>query len=143
MPAQRGTIGECHPVADMAVVGDVGIGHVEAVVTDACFAAALQRATVHGDILADHVARADDQPCGLVGIAGVLRCASKCRERMDVAVRANGCVSFDNDMRTQPHVVADDGIGANHAEGADVDPVADLGGGIDHRGLVNCRHCGW
>ncbi len=61
MTAEGGVVGHDDVVADDAVVRDVDGHHEEVVVADPGNAAAVAGAGVHGDVLADAVARADDE----------------------------------------------------------------------------------
>ena len=73
MTRKRHVVDEDDAVADAAVMGDVDAGHEQAVIADAGDAAATFGAGIHGDMLADAVARADHQPRALAPDVEVLR----------------------------------------------------------------------
>ena len=102
MAAQGGRIGHHHVVADDAVVADVNAHHEEPVRTDGCDPASHGRAAVHGHLLADKVARPDDQFGRLALMAGVLRGRAQHREGVNHAALAKLRRPFNDHVRGDP-----------------------------------------
>ena len=73
MPARGGAVAEENPVADEAVVSDVGVCHEDVVVPDRRQAAPAAGSAVHGHALAEDVAVADQQPRMLAAELEILR----------------------------------------------------------------------
>ena len=145
MAAERRVVGEHHVVAHHAVVGHVAGHHEQAIVAHPCHAAAGHGAGIHGHVLANGVAGADDQAGRLALVGQVLGRATQACKRMDVAAFADLGSALDVDVGGQAHVVGQAHVRADDAVGADLDTVAQLrlridqGGGVDRghvRGLI-------
>lgn len=137
MPREGGVVGHDHPVADDAVMGDMGGHHEEVVVAHHRAPAAALGAGAHGGVLADRVARADMQLGGLAAILQVLRHLADGGEGEDLRLRADRCNPVDGDMAVEHHAFGqrdpwpDDAIGADPAPGPDLRAFLDDGGGVD------------
>src|SRR6185503_3013668 len=70
--AERGMRPEDGPAPDVAVVGDVHVGHEQIVVFDRRLTAAASRAPVDGDELAEDIAAPDSQGGGFALVLQVL-----------------------------------------------------------------------
>ena len=139
---QHGVVGQDHLVAEPAVVGDEGVGHQQAMVADGRLVIGLQR-PMHGDVLANGVAGADDDGAGMLGHVDVLRQAaqhvpSETRQFSPKRGAAlNRHVAFQDTPAADPHPRF------NHAKRTDLDPVAqggfraDQGQGVDRRGRLD------
>ena len=69
----------------------------------------------------------------------VLRGAADHRERMDLALLADGRVTVDDDVREQFRVAADLDVFADQAIGADLDTAADARGRMDDGGRMDVQ----
>src|SRR5437588_4088721 len=98
---ERGRVRHDDVTANLAIVGDVGIGHDQVVVANPGASPALYRAAVDGDKLADLVMVADLQPCRFARVGDVLRRQANRSEREKAVVRANFGGPSDRKLRTQ------------------------------------------
>ena len=138
-PPEGCGIGQNDVVADDAIVRDVSVGHHQRVAADASHPAALDRAPVDGDKLANLVVVADLEPRGFAGVGDVLRRHADRAEGKEAIVRADFRRSFDGDVRNQMAAFAQFDLRPNHAIGADLAGGMDLGAGIDDgRGMNLC-----
>ena len=139
MPRDGDVVDEDHAVADPAVMGDVAAGHEETVVALLRQPAAAGGTGVHGDVFADAVAGADHQPRVLARVFQVLRRLANAGEGIEGRAGADLGVAHDDDMGLEHHPVAQPHAGADVAEGADADALAqgcprlDDGRGVDER----------
>jgi hypothetical protein len=134
--AEGRLLGQDHVVADLAVMPDVALDHVEAVGAHAGHAAAVDGADIHRGVFADDVAIANHQLGVFAAIGGVLRRAAQHGERIDHIVFAELGVAIDHDVRGERRPRAQPDIRANGAERADLDAVAEDGPvGDDGRGM--------
>src|SRR5258706_1566089 len=115
VPGQGGVVGEDDTAPQLAVVADVGVGHVDALPPHAGDAAALGGAAVDGAELAEDVAVADLQPDLLALELQVLR------------IEADGGVGIDPVLATDASRAIDLG------PGPDLRAVTDLDAGPNHR----------
>ena len=146
VPAEGGVVGHDHLAADDAVVRDVRRHHEEVVVAHPRHPAAALGAGVHGDMLADAVARADHELDPLAVELQVLRDVPERGEGEDLRVLADRGppghrhVALERDPRPEHHLGTDDAVGSDPAAGADLGARLDdrgrmhLGGGIDGHG---------
>src|SRR6185437_6085865 len=124
--AQRGAIGQGDVVADLAVVSDVRADIEGAVVANRGDSAAEGGPAVHGHLLADQVAFADDQLAAVaLLVAGVLRRRAEHCERPHLAALTDLGLALDHHVRAQGdagrqlHVRAHGAIGADFRVGGD------------------------
>src|SRR5690606_5940006 len=137
MAGQGGGVGHDDTVADLAVVGDMAIGHEQVVVADAGHAAALLGSAVHGDEFPDDVAVADLEPCGLAPVAEVLRCIAQTGMAVNGVAAADAGRSENGGVRADGGRFADLDIGADAGKGADAHARSQLGQGVDHGGRMD------
>ena len=121
VPREHHVVREDDVVTDLAVVRDVAARHQEATAPDACVAAALDRAAVDRDELADHVVVADLEARGFAAIRLVLRRAAEARLSDDEVVRADACVPVEHDLRPDACAVADAHVRTQDGVGTDLD----------------------
>src|SRR5215467_448628 len=121
MSSQGDGIGEGHPIADMAVMRDVRIGHEIAAVSNARYAAALNRAAIHRNAFPDHVIGADLGLRARSRIAAELRAAAKNGVRVDARTRAELRFAHDHHVRIELDAVAQTYARPHEAERSDFD----------------------
>ena len=120
---------EYAPVADRAVVADVGLGHDEVVAADFGVALLVDGA-VDDDVLVDLVVVADAEE-GLFAVpAEVLRVGAYHGTLEDLVVMAEDGVVEHGGVGADLAVVADDGVAVDEGESVDLDVVAELGGRV-------------
>ena len=147
MARQRGVVGRDDVRADPAVVRDMAAHHEQAAVADAGQPPAALSAGVHGDVLADLAVGADGQPRALARELQVLRLRAEGCEGEDARARPDLGLARDADMGIERHALAQRGLRAHHAEGADADargqprPLLHDGRGMDD-GAVGDGHSG-
>lgn len=114
MACQGRVVGQNGLVADLAIMGDMHIGHDPVVITDPRHPAILGGAGVEGAELADGVAVADLQAGRLAGIFFVLRHAAERGMCMDLVGLTDRGDALDHAVRTYFGVGADANLGANN-----------------------------
>src|SRR5258708_15558396 len=62
MTAERNAIGECHVIADVAIMGNMAVGHEITTVAHLCEPTALHRTAIHRDVLANDIVFAEYTP---------------------------------------------------------------------------------
>src|ERR1700730_8571832 len=102
-------------VAEMAVMGDVGSRHEQAIVSHPRHHAAAGSAGVHGDMLADDVAAADHQGGILALVFQVLRLVADRGERENPRAGADAGAAGDDDVGEQLDLLAQLDLGADDA----------------------------
>ena len=140
MATERRVVGHDDPVADGAVVGDVGAHHEQAVIANPRDHPAALGARVHGHVLAHHIVRADDQLGRLAAVFNVLRPMADRGEGIDLGPGPDLGPALDDDMTVQNHVRAQIHMGPDHAVRPDFDPLAEPRLWIDDGGGVNLGH---
>src|SRR5262249_60377376 len=88
MAAEGRAVGEHHLGSDATVMAHVAVGHVEPALAYLSDAAAVLRADVHRDALADVAARADHEPRRAAAVPDGLRRRSGGGEQRDRRLRA-------------------------------------------------------
>src|SRR5262245_47428212 len=143
MAAKYSVVGEDDVVAELAVMPNMRAHHEEAAVADRRHAAAFLGTAIHGDVLADVAARANDKLRRPAAVFDRLwRCAER-GEGVDRAVRPNGCMAGHVHMGEEPAAFADHDMRADHAIGpngrarCNLRALVDAGRGIDrgHRSI--------
>src|SRR5690606_10141688 len=135
-------VGEHHVVAELAVVGDVRVGHQQAVAPDHR-APGGGRAAVQGRELPDERAVSDLQGRTLALELQILRIRAQDGPVRDLAILPERGVTLHGDPRadlgavSDPHPRADDGPGSDHDTFAELRIRIDEGGGVD-AGLAAC-----
>ena len=132
-------------VAELAIVRDMDADHEQAAVADARDHAAALGAGIHGDVLADHVAAADDELRRLAAIFQILRLVPDRGEREYARAVADRGAPGDDDVRQKLDAVAQLDMLPDMAERADLGRVRDArarlddGRGMDfgHQGKLN------
>ena len=112
---------------------DVRVRHDQGMVAHASYAAALDRAAIDGDRLANLIVVADFKPGGLALVGNVLRRQSDRAERKEDIIDANSGRSFDGHMRRQTAILAQFDSGAHHAIRPDFTRGRNLRERIDNR----------
>src|SRR5215203_1154368 len=125
-------VGEDDAVAHLAVMGDVGIGHEQAVAAHAGDAAPLGGAAVDGAELPKVIAVADLQPDFLALELQVLGIEADGRLGIDPVLPADPGRSPDLGRGPDLRAVADRDAGADHRQGSDLDTISQDGAGVDH-----------
>ena len=124
--AERRRVAEDGVVADVAVVGDVDVGHEDVAIADRRHAAAAARAAVDRHELAEDVAPADHEARLLAAKLQVLRNQPDRRERVDLRIVADLGPAVDDRRGADPAVRADAHVGADRRVRADRRALADL-----------------
>src|SRR5262245_44901390 len=140
MTTEHRAIGECHVVADMAIVPDMRAHHEKAAGADLGDPAAILGSDVHRDAFANIAVGTDDEPRRTAAIFHRLRRRSEGCERRDRRARADRGMAGEIDMGEQAAAFADHHVRADDAIGADVHVGRDLGTAIDHGSRMNARH---
>src|SRR6266849_3237223 len=136
MSSQRRGVSHDDVAADLAIVRDVSVGHDQVVVPDPGEAAALHRAAINRDELANLVVIADLEARRLARVRNVLRRQANRREREESIIDADLRRSFQGDVRHQMAALAQFDPHANYAVGPDLAGWVNLGFGInDGRGV--------
>ena len=130
--SQKYVVGHDHMVAQLAVVRDMYADHNETVAADTGNAAALDAADMHSHALADDVVVTYQQLGRIAFVAEVLRISAECRVRPDDVVDTCSRMPGHYDMADQSRARADTDIGADTAEGSDVNVVSDLRAGFNN-----------
>ena len=107
VPGQGGVVGKDHAVTDPAIVGDMHIGHEQAVTADLGDPPAADRAAAEGATLADDIAITDLKARGLPSVFKVLRRFADGTELKYFVFNTDSCRPVDNNVRTDPGAVAD------------------------------------
>ena len=130
-------VGQNGSVADLAIVGDVDIGHEQIVVPDPGAPPSLPRPAMNGDELTEDVALTDGERRALSPELRVLGNQADRRERKHLRVVADLGPSVDDRGRPDeapppdPHVRTDQGIGSHHRPGPDQGSRGHPRGAID------------
>ena len=130
--------------ADLAVMGDMDIGHNERVA--AHFGqelAAGLRAAVDGCAFADGHPVADLHPSHLTFVLEVLRDGAHDRAREDGAVAAHLHIGEDDGVREELAAIADFDVVVDEDVGTDFDVVAELRVGADRCERMDLIHSQW
>ncbi|MNI54337.1 hypothetical protein D3C73_1092290 [compost metagenome] len=140
MPGQRGVVHQDAMVADHTVMADVGIGHDQVVVTQRGFSAVLDRATVNGHTLANHVVITDHQARWLPFVLQVRGVFADRGKLVDAIVLADPGRPLEHHVRTNDGTLPDFDIRANDRPRADLDTIGQFGRRIDDRPRINRIH---
>ena len=124
--AEHRAIGHDDVIAKLAVVRDVAAGHDEVVIADGRNTLFLFGAAVDRRALANHVVVADDDLRVAAAVAEVLRIAADHHAWIDVVVLTDGDVPHQGDAVFEPGTASNAHVGADDAEGADLDVVVDF-----------------
>ncbi len=119
---QIGRIGHDDVIPQLAVVGDMAVGHQQVVIADEGDADVGCGRPVDRDILPDRVVVADDDPRRLPPVFQVLRGAAEGGELGDAASLADVGVALDDHMGADDRVFPDMAIGTDDAVRSDLDP---------------------
>ena len=142
MAGERRVVDEDDVIAELAVMGDMGADHQEAMGADAGHQAAAFGAGIDGDVLADDGLRPNLEAALFAVIFLVLRERGRSRRRGRPRSLRRACVrpvTTACEWRTTPSPSFD--VGADHAKRADLDPRRQLGVRIDHGGRMNSWPC--
>jgi hypothetical protein len=93
-------------VANEAIMGDMSVGHDQAITADLRELASLDGSAMDGDVLTDHVAVADLQAGRFATIREVLGSDAYGREGIYLIVTSEACRAFEDDMRNEFAVFA-------------------------------------
>ena len=136
MSAQHNTIGQDDVVPNLAVVGNVGPDHHQAVIPDRGKAFAMH-SSVNRDVLADGVAVANSKLPWLLDLPYVLWETPQNRTFTDLIVFSQTDAALHRDICTQPRAVANDCIFFHNRKGANRYIVAKSRSWVDQCGWVN------
>lgn len=125
-------------VAELAVVGDVGVAEEKVVRADAG-GQFLEGAAVNGGILPEHIRVSDLERGGLAGVFEVLRFPADRGEGEEFIVFPEGGSAFENDMRMEDTIIPEGHVLANDGIGAHADVLSELGLGGNDGGRMD--HC--
>ena len=89
MACEHHVVGQDDALADVAVVGDMGVGEKDAARADDCLRTAALRAGIHRYALADEAVLADDEADRFAAIFEILRLMSNRSEGEDARSRAD------------------------------------------------------
>jgi len=137
MAGQVGGIGHDDPVAELAVVGDVTIGHDEIAIPHDRDADISGGGTMDGNEFTDRVVIADDRPRNLVAELEVLGYGADGGKLKDPASRADVGMFVDDDMRSDDGILADIDIRGNDGVRTDYDPFLQIRRPGDDSGGMN------
>jgi hypothetical protein len=135
--AEQRAIGERDGLAHPHVMGDVSTDHEQAAIADKGEPATLRRATVHGDVLAEHVVVTDDKAGGPPVVVTVLGVGAEHGEWVDDIAQAEGGGAEDRALAEQTAASADSHMSTDDRQGPDDDIVIEHrirmhdGGGVD------------
>ena len=129
-------------VANVAVMGHMGIGQQCAAMANHSPQAATLGARVHRHAFADQAIIADFERRGFAVEFEILRLVTDRGKGKDPRARANRGASMHRDMGDEFHTVAEDDIGTHMAKGTNGDIGADTRARLDHtRGMdADFRH---
>lgn len=136
--SEGGHVGHDDVVADLHVMGEVGVGE-EMVVRPNDGGLAVRRGSVDGAVLAEHVVIADAHLGGASAILEVLGPAADAGEGKHLVVGAEDGVPFDDDVgmedgpRAEHDVLPEDAVGADSAILGDLCTRVKDSGGMDAR----------
>ena len=119
---------------------DMGARGEETIIADPRGHAAAGGAGIHGDVLADNVALADDEGGILALVFEILRLVPYRGEGEDARTLANARAPGDDDVRDQFDPVADLRLGADDAIRANAGAGGDRRARLDDSGGMNVRH---
>ncbi len=141
VPSQGRGIGEDDVVPDLAIMRDVGVGHHQHVTAHARQPAALDRAAVNRDKLANLVLVADLEAGGFAGVSKVLRRHADRAEGKEPIVFTDLCWPFDGDVRKQTAPFAQFDIRTKHTIRTDFAGHVNFRVGIDDGGGMDVMDC--
>ena len=138
--AQGGVVRHDDAVADAAVVRHVRAHHEQAAIAHPGDHAAALGPRVHGRVLADDVAGADDQARGLAAILQVLRTVADRREGEYLATGPDLRAALHNHVAVQHHASRQRDIRPDDAVGSDAHVRSQVGRRVDDGGGMDVRH---
>lgn len=119
MAGNADVIGHDDIVADQGIVRHMSIGHDQAIIADPGQHASALGAGIDGHRFPDGAAFADLEPRILAVKFQVLRLVTHRGEGEDARIPADAGIAFDNGMRHQLDIVAEDDLRADNGIGAD------------------------
>jgi hypothetical protein len=134
---EAGVIHHHDVIAERAIVGDVGVGHEQVVIADACQPVIRRGPTVDGAELAKHIACPDHQPRPPTAVFLVLWRSPDRGELKYLVVSTDRGLAVDHDVRTDPAACTDLDTGTDHREGSDLDIVRQPCIARDDRGRID------
>ena len=141
MPAEGGPVGHDDVVAELAVMGDVRVGHTQVAAADAGQAAPAFRAPVERGEFTDAVIVAEFQPRHFALELEILRHAANQGVGMDMVARTHFRVVFDDGMRVDAAAIPDDDMLFDDRIRAYFHILADLRPGGDYDPLYQSALC--
>ena len=135
---QHGVVGHDHVVAQVTIVGDVGVDHQQAVVADHGGVVGHQR-PMDRHVLANGIAGADHDAARPGGNVDVLGQPAEDRALEHVIVGPQGRSFLEYRVAFQNTARADRHAGFHGGEGTDLDVRADLGRGADDGRRMNAH----
>jgi hypothetical protein len=142
MSADNRIVGHNHIVADHTVMRNMRVNHKHAVVANRRRKVLFRRSGMHGNVLSDNVALADNQlGLFLKFIAVILRTGSQNGSRKNNRSFADGRVAQNRHMSNQLNVFADFRLAADVAQRADFGAGGNLGTVFNNGGRMNIGHC--
>lgn len=137
MPGEARGIRHDYMAAQVAVMGDVDVGHHKIMVTDGRMPAAKLRSSVDGDILTKHIVVADNHPCRLTSIVQMLGGRSDRGEWIKLTALADVGMAFDIDMGHESCMPSNPNMLADNRVGTDNNVLRKIGFWMDHRGWMD------
>ena len=130
MPAESGSVGHDDVIAELAVMGDVRVGHAQVAAADTGNAASAFRAPVERGEFTDTVIVAELQPRHFALELEILRFAADQRVGMDMVAHAHPRVIFDDGVGVDAAAIPDDDMLFDDRIGAYFHILADLRIGV-------------
>jgi hypothetical protein len=120
-------------------VGNVGVAHQQAMITDYRVVVGLH-GLMNRDVLADRVARADDDPAQPLGHVGMLGNAADHRPLEEMVFFAQRGPALNDDVAFQNALGADCHVILNNAEWSNLNAIAKYCRGSNQRQRVNTHN---
>src|SRR5262249_46936826 len=116
MSSERGRIRHNHSITDKAIMGDMCLGHDEAIVSKLSEHSTTRCSSMNRNNLANLVTSSDPGFGRLTFVFQILRRQTNRDKRKDMSLSSNGCATVNNAVRLEPdsivyfHLIAYDAV---------------------------------
>ncbi len=138
MPRQSHTVGNHDMVSQLAVMGNVRIGHQKIMTTDAG-RLAFVGCPINRHTFANLIMVADQGFTGSPGVFQVLGFKTNRCPRKNAIVLAQGCMAFNHDIRCNERLSPNDNMRSDHGMGPHLHRRMQFSLGMHYRCRVNAR----